>query len=377
MEEAVEDNKKKKRFVFFRRSVVVCNYFAVAGLIASYLAPLISPQKVWFLAFFGLSYPIWLFLNIGFMIFWIVTGRKKFLISLIAVLIGYPMMKKIVQISPGSSVEIAKAPLKVMSYNVKVFDLYNWSHCKDTRDKMFDLISVEAPDILCLQEFYTDDSKKFNTLDTLQRFQKAKYVHAEYLLTLLEIYHHGIATFSSYPIVNKGRIMFPENNSNICIYTDIKINDDTVRVYNMHLQSIRFIPEEYKYIDEIKKDVNKAEDIEKSKSILRRLKNAFEKRAVQADLINESIRRCKYPILLCGDFNDTPSSYAYHTIAGDLDDAFVKSGFGLGRTYIGSFPSFRIDYILHSSDLKSYEFRTLPEEYTDHHPISCYLEIQK
>ena len=374
MEDIAED-KKKKRFIFFRRSVIVFNYLALAGLTASYLAPLISPKKVWVLAFFGLSYPLWLFLNIGFIIFWIVTGRKKFLISLIAVLIGYPMIKNIIQISPGSSAEIAKNPLKVMSYNVKVFDLYNWSHCKDTRDKMFDLIAGEAPDILCLQEFYTDDSKKFNTLDTLQRFQKAKYVHTEYLLTLLEIYHHGIATFSSYPIVNKGRIMFPENNSNICIYSDIKIGDDTVRVYNMHLQSIRFIPEEYKYIEEIKKDVNAAEDIKKSKSILRRLKNAFEKRAVQADLINESIRQCKYPVILCGDFNDTPSSYAYRTIAGDLDDAFAESGFGLGRTYIGSFPSFRIDYILHSSNLKSYEFRTLPEEYTDHHPISCYLEI--
>ena len=141
----------------------------------------------------------------------------------------------------------------------------------------------------------------------------------------------------------------------------------------MHLQSIAFSKDDYKYIDDLQNDVE-TEDIEHSKSIINRLKRAYIKRAKQAELIHASIASSPYPVIVCGDFNDTPASYAKNKIATDLEDAFVESGNGFGRSYIGKFPSFRIDYILHSKEFESYHFRTIKEEYSDHYPIVCYLE---
>ena len=151
------------------------------------------------------------------------------------------------------------------------------------------------------------------------------------------------------------------------------MGNDTVRIYNMHLQSIAFAPNDYKYIEDLQSDVEN-EDIERSKNILRRLKLAFIKRAKQSELISASISSCHFPIIVCGDFNDTPASYTYHTISQNLNDAFVESGNGLGRSYVGKFPSFRIDYILHSDKFKAHNFKTIREELSDHFPVVTYLE---
>ena len=148
---------------------------------------------------------------------------------------------------------------------------------------------------------------------------------------------------------------------------------DTVRIYNMHLQSIAFGATDYQYMDDLEKN-KQTEDIEHSKSIGKRLKKAFIKRARQADLISESIAASPYPVIVCGDFNDTPASYTYHRIAGNLKDAFVESGNGFGKSYVGKFPSFRIDYILHSKQFKAFDFKTIHEELSDHYPVVTYLE---
>lgn len=150
------------------------------------------------------------------------------------------------------------------------------------------------------------------------------------------------------------------------------IHGDTVRVYNVHLQSIHLSNVDYKFVDDIMNN-KKTEELENSKNILRRLKRAFIKRSSQSDLVAEHIQNCPYSTIVCGDFNDTPASYSYNNIAQNLKDAFVESGTGFGKTYIGKFPSFRIDYILHSDKYKSYNFRTIRQKLSDHFPLTCYL----
>lgn len=111
------------------------------------------------------------------------------------------------------------------------------------------------------------------------------------------------------------------------------------------------------------------------KDISYRLKYAFKKRAHQADVLTEHIQSSPYPVIVCGDFNDTPVSYSYRKIRKDLVDAYIKSGRGIGNTYSGVFPSYRIDYILHSRDIQSVGFETIKVNYSDHYPVSCMFEF--
>ena len=147
----------------------------------------------------------------------------------------------------------------------------------------------------------------------------------------------------------------------------------------MHLQSISFGDADYKFIEALKEnnDTLDADDIEiASKNILRRIKRAFIKRSTQTEKIIAHINSCKYPVIICGDFNDTPFSYTYHSFSEKLQDAFMESGSGIGNTYIGNFPSYRIDYIFHSDDFTSSDFQVLPEELSDHYPVSCNLLLK-
>lgn len=355
---------------------MICNHIFAVALLISYLAPHVSPENFWFIAFFGLAYPVILIINLIFVIYWAGQLKKRAAYSLVIIIAGWTQLVGYAQISFNKIPDKSKKTIKVMSYNVKVFDLYNWTHNIETRSKMFELISDESPDILCFQEFFSRDSSKLDNLDSIIKFQKAKFVHVEYTTTVKRIHHWGIATFSSYPIIRKGRIDFGYKSNNICIYTDIKMGNDTIRIYNMHLQSIGFHADDYKYAEDLQKDLEN-EDVEHSKSIFKRLKRAFVKRSQQADLIEQSIASSPYSVIVCGDFNDTPASYAYNTISKNLMDSFIESGSGFGRSYVGVFPSFRIDYILHSKTFTAYNYRTIREELSDHFPVCCYLVKNK
>ena len=357
------------------RLLLWINYAIIVCLLFSVASKYISPDSFWILAFFGLAFPIFLIINLGFIIYWLAQARIQGSFSLIAILIGAKTCLGFIQVDISNK-KISNTDIKVMSYNSMLFDLYNWSKNAQSRNLILTSLAEENPDILCLQEFYTSEQKgDFNNIDTVANLLTAKNYHVEYTVTLRKEDHWGIATFTKYPIIKKGKIEFNTRSNNICIYTDVLIKKDTVRIYNMHLQSISFSKADYKFIAEVNNDSTDTKDeVEKSKSILRRLKRAFVKRGKQADIIDLHISNCKYKIILCGDFNDTPASYVYHAIRGKLKDAFIESGSGFEQTYAGKFPRFRIDYILHSSNFKAKNYHHLTETLTDHYPIVTYLE---
>lgn len=328
------------------------------------------------MAFLGLTTPYLIVLNVLFLLFWAFLGNSRFSLSLLVLILGYQSIPTYLQLNFDQN-DPVKNELKIMSFNVRVFDLYMWSKEKSTRNQIFDFLKEEDPDVLCLQEFFhteNNDKYHFKTLDTLIQFLSAKNYHAHYTLSLRKTDHWGVITFSKYPIVEKGVVNFQEKSDNVSIYTDIKKGDQTIRIYNAHLASIKLDKHDYKAMQEVNKN-DYSKDFSQELNMLSKVKKGFLLRANQADSIQKHIKQSPHPIIYCGDFNDTPSSYVYKTIKGNKKDAFMESGIGLGRTYIGDFPSFRIDYILYDQNFTSRKYKTHPVKLSDHHPISAYIQI--
>jgi len=359
----------KKVFFFF-------NLLAIGALLLCYMNAYVSPAKFWPLAFLGLAYPAIYIINIFFLLFWLLRKSKLMLFSGIALVIGFFHFNTIFQLRLSSK-ELPKntQAIKIMSFNVRLFDLYNWSKNKETRQQIFEFIKKEKPDIIAFQEFYADDDNEFINVDSLKQILQLPYNDYEFTLTLRNKHHWGIATYGKYKIINSGHVNFREKSNNICIYSDMLIHNDTVRVYNMHLQSIHLLKEDYKFIDALGKDSIEVDEYNGSKKIAGRLKRAFIKRAEQVDSVARSISNSPYPVIVCGDFNDTPASYTYQTMTNNLTDAFVEAGKGWGKTYVGIFPSYRIDYILHSTQFEAFEYLTHQEKLSDHYAISCKIKV--
>ena len=347
------------------------------ALVCSYLATWINPETFWPPAFFGLSYPLWFLSNALFAIWWLYRRkRKRFLLPLLVILLGFNHHTDYFQINlSGSADHEDKAQVKILSYNVRLFDYYNFKGNKETRNQIFDVLEREDADIICFQEFYhTDREGHFTTRDSLLQFLRPKNVHEKYTHHMRGQQYFGVVTLSAWPVVNRGSIPFENDPNNFCIYTDLKINEDTIRVYNAHLASIRFDHHDYAFVNDLRQ--GQGSDVStRSRRIASRLRLAFWKRATQTRLILDHVTTSPFPVVVCGDFNDTPVSYCYRQFASKLEDAFTESGNGIGATYIGDFPSFRIDYIFHDDALHSYDFKVLPEELSDHHGITCTLEV--
>jgi endonuclease/exonuclease/phosphatase family metal-dependent hydrolase len=363
---------KKKTWLY--KFIVLLNWMVALLLLVSSLASFINPAFAWIIALIGIAYPYILVVNLIFILYWLLVFDRAILISLAVILAGYPVLRNHFQFTWSAAPPLREAnTFKFLSFNTRLFDVYGWTDRIDTRTRIFNLIKKEAPQILCIQEFYTSTSRSgFNSLDSLKALQQSPYAHVAYTATKWGTDHWGIATFSSYPIIRKGNIMFNEKTNNICIYSDIKVNQDTIRVYNIHFQSNRFRKEDYEFLD--KPDEQK-DKLLASKNILNKIKLASVKRSKQVDAVASHIESSPYPVIICGDFNDPPSSYTYNRISGDLKDAFVESGTGFGNTYNGLIPLLRIDYILHSPRIRSADFQTVKQNLSDHFPITCKMEI--
>ena len=158
------------------------------------------------------------------------------------------------------------------------------------------------------------------------------------------------------------------------MYVDMLIHGDTIRVYNLHLESIGFQSSDYQFVEEITKGQAEQAALRRaSSSIVRKLLRAFNFRSQQTEVVIKSLSECPYPVIICGDFNDTPLSFAYHSISKGLDDAFIQAGFGLGNTFNGKLPPMRIDYILYSPEFEAYDFNVHRIDLSDHFPVSTYL----
>ena len=362
-----------KQLHWFSKVLLWLNLLSALLLIGAYLNTHISPNSVPYIAFLGLGYPIILSVNVIFILYWILVRWKFAFISLITILLGWNHLRHFYALNIWQN--DLENPVKVMSFNVRIFDLYNLEGRIDNRNKILDFLKNEDADILCFQEFYYQEgTAEFSTKDTIVDLLNTKYYHERYTHEMRGKRYFGVATFTKYPIINKGEVAFENDPNNFCIYSDLVIDQDTVRVFNGHLGSIRLQSDDYEFFgDQHGPEYPTQKDA--GQRIMYRLKVAFEKRALQAEKVAEEIAASPYPVIFCVDMNDTPVSYSYRQFNQVLDDAFVRSGNGIGQTYIGKVPSNRIDYIFYDEAFKSANFITHQTNLSDHKPISCDLQI--
>lgn len=182
----------------------------------------------------------------------------------------------------------------------------------------------------------------------------------------------GQAIFSKFPIIDQGNLELPANSNNNVIFADIKRGKEILRVYNMHLQSIKISPD----VNEISENIDGINQ-QKSQLLFNRISNAFRQQQQQAEIIHQHKIKCEYPVLVCGDMNNSPFSFVYRNIKGDLQDCFEEAGKGFGQTYKFKYYPARIDYIFADPSLKVKHFESFPEViYSDHFPVMTRLAFE-
>jgi endonuclease/exonuclease/phosphatase family metal-dependent hydrolase len=362
---------------WLRKIFILLNWIASLMLAATLLNRWVSAHQIWFLSFLGLGFPYLLITNFLFFIGWIFAKKWWFLISFFSILINFKNIKSSVAFHTNIDQTNVSDCIKVMSFNVRVFDLYEYDENKNNLNRMIDFIKSNHPHIICIQEFYCSESYKQKPYNTIKRLTDSvgyKYFHFYNSSTLRQTDHWGMAIFSDFPIKQSADIDFGIHTENAACYSDIEIQNKIYRIINTHLQSVYFGRRDYQYLDNIKLEDDK--DINAGKRILRKLKRGYVRRANQADRVSKLVDESPYPIILCGDFNDTPASYAYHTIGKNLNDNFLQSGFGFGSTYVSRFPFLRIDYIFTDKKIKIKKFETLNQRaLSDHYPIMSWLNL--
>jgi endonuclease/exonuclease/phosphatase family metal-dependent hydrolase len=342
--------------------------FAIA-LLVSYLAVHVSPAIFAIPAFFGLAFPYLLLINFLFAITWGILLRIEILISVIVIAAGYNHLINYIKI--GRHKGDTEGTFMVMSYNIRLFNSFEKNKSNVNSEKrIIELINNQQPDIVCLQEFFVLGSSPAEKDKTFKAALRGKYhSHLKTIKSGNDRYY-GIVTYSKFPIINKGEIIHP-GSSSLSIYTDIIIKKDTFRIFNNHLQSFRLKNMEHSIFEMT--SANEKETLGEIRSISSSLKKGFISRSIQAQLLKQNIDNSPFPVLVIGDFNDTPVSYSYRRIRQGLGDSFVSSGYGAGFTYKGNYPPNRIDYILYGNKLESIYFDILKVKYSDHYPIFAWF----
>lgn len=319
----------------------------------------------------GLTFPVFLMINIGFFIFWLVIQRyKTALLPLIGLLLCYSQTRTYLPINFHTN-KLPETSFKLLSYNIMGFD---GAIKQNGKNPILTYLKESNADILCLQEYSTTESSRHLSQKDVEQELKAYPYHRINTVGREKGHTNKIACYSKYPILS-ARVLDYSSEYNGSVLYEVKIGEDTVTLINNHLESNKLTKADKAVYENMLKSPEKEKVKSGMRLLIRKLAEASAIRAPQADTIAHEITASPHPcIIVCGDFNDTPISYTHRTIAQNLDDAFTKSGRGLGISYNQNRFYFRIDNILTSKNLKAYNCtvdRSIKD--SDHYPIWCYI----
>jgi endonuclease/exonuclease/phosphatase family metal-dependent hydrolase len=353
--------------------------FALAG---SCYGSQLANGKYWFIAVLSLFSLFFLAAIVLFFITWLFVKPRFALISIIAIAVCWKPIQHIFQFRINNDFNNKKngRTIRVMSWNVEHFNMLQYRKHPERKSEMIDFINEVNPDIACFQEMVAGEDRKkcINTIAEFKRkfsFPSSYYVY-DTTFDFDQNHHFGIIIYSKYPIVKMQRVVSdPTEYNSIFQYVDVVKNNDTFRVFNIHLQSLRFTDANRKYIDN--PGITGENDWEATKNILIKYKTGMEKRQRQSDFIKKTLDESPYPVILCGDFNDVPNSYAYNRIGEGLNNAFTSLGSGISNTYDGLSPTLRIDNIFADKNFNIVQYNRFVKKLSDHFPIVADLVYNK
>lgn len=364
----------KKPFIrrVTKKIFIISNFLVGIIFFAGASVKDLDPEKWWFVSLFTFLLPYLLFFLILFILFWLLVKPFWALISVAAILLSFHAVKSIFPLNFSDfSIEKPVHSIRVMSWNVEFFNILNHKVHPEKKQQMLDLINKYNPDIACFQEVVAGDSKGvINYLPgMLDSLQFSDYLYSYRIENNFDKDHHyGILVLSKYPVLKKQTIVNNPNDYNSTYqFIDVLIGADTVRVFNVHLQSLKFSEDNKKYLD--KGPAKDEKNYKESVSIITKIKKGIIKRSSQAIYLKDEMNHSPYPIILCGDFNDVPVSYAYETIGKGLQNAFVEKGSGISATFNSISPTLRIDNIFADQYFTINQFSRIKVDLSDHYPI--------
>lgn len=337
-----------KKLSFPNKLLFIFNSLFAFLLLMGYVLPYISPAIFPKLSILSLLLPVLLLINFGFLVYWLLRFKRQFLLSGLVLLAGIHHIKGLYNLGNGSQGSLDD--ITVMSYNLRSFTVKGSGAKNDIQTKIYSFIKEENPTIICFQE-YTDIDKGL----------KLKYPYSAKKMKPFKS-SFGQVIYSKYPIINSGSFDFKKTSNNI-IYADIVIKKDTVRVYNVHLQSLK-----------VSSDFTTLQQ-QDSKRLMDRVGNAFKKQDIQVNEFLKHEASTPFSVIVAGDFNNSSTSYIYRKIKGEKEDAFAKAGSGTGRTFTFDFLPLRIDFVLTDPKFKITNFDNYTLSLSDHEPIKASFKI--
>lgn len=368
-----------KARIFTRRFFVYANLLLVLLFLLACLVPFVDPLDGWVFGFLGLSFPFLFLLTVLFMIGWLIILKpKRALISAMALLFGWKNINVLFAFNKPRTFDMEKAPgtLRIATWNVARFiELKkNTNKGSQIRLKMFEQIKEQKADILCLQEFHTStDTNYYNNIEPIQQLGYPYYYFS--FDQDGDNHYYSSIIFSKLPFIDTARFRYPRPSlPDVLMYADIAYKGDTIRVYTTHLQSIQFGKKDYDRLGRITNGNDSM--VADSRTIMGKIRKGFLRRSLQSNMAHEMMSLSPHPQILCADLNDIPDSYTYFNMRGDKQDAFLKKGFGIGRTFAGISPTLRIDYILPDNNFRILQFKRIAKKLSDHYMLVADMELK-
>ncbi|MEO8774542.1 MAG: endonuclease/exonuclease/phosphatase family protein [Gelidibacter sp.] len=338
-----------KKLNLFNKFVFFLNSLAALTLLLAYILPYLEPKRFGFVSVLSLSMPFLIIVNLLFLVYWLLNVKKQLLLSLIVLVIGFQHVISLYKFSGLKQVDDSDNII-VMNYNVRLFNVFKWIPDINAGREISQFIDEKKPDIISMQDYRPDKALALKGYYKFESLSGGKIIN-------------GQAIFSKFPIINKGTIEFP-NTFNNAIFVDVVKGKDTIRVYNVHLQSFKIDVS----TDPLKKET--------SENLFKRVDKTFSLQQSQTELFLEHKAKCTYKVIISGDFNNTAYSYVYKEIGVGMKDAFVEAGNGFGRTFDFKFFPVRIDYIMVDDHFEVNSFKTFDLKLSDHFPIISRVRIK-